>query len=207
METRIFIKSPTGIRIEALYTHVSDALGAVISHPHPLLGGDMLNPVVETVADALANAGVTTLRFNFRGTGQSTGCYGQGKGEQEDVLTAIGFLEEQGIGRVVLAGYSFGAWVNAAVVAGRPMPPALMVAPPLTLFPFDIRALRDKVGMIISGEWDTFCPSDKVKVIAAELASSLVLIPDTDHFLSAAEDALAKAAADYASTVKGHLFL
>ncbi|HEX9422244.1 MAG TPA: hypothetical protein VF899_03325, partial [Pyrinomonadaceae bacterium] len=56
------------------------ALGvALVLHPHPLGGGTMHNKVVFRAASALNDAGVTTLRINFRGVGQSTGEHDEGR--------------------------------------------------------------------------------------------------------------------------------
>ena len=58
--------------------------GVVITHPHPLYGGDMDNPVVKAIAKAFQQNGYTTLRFNFRGVGGSQGSYADGIGEMDD---------------------------------------------------------------------------------------------------------------------------
>jgi alpha/beta superfamily hydrolase len=102
-------------------------------HPHSLMGGDMWNPVVETVARALFSAGICTLRFNFRGVGGSSGCFDEGRGEQEDLLAALAFLEERGLREIMPAGYSFGAWVSAGVLGRRSLAPAIFVAPPIVI--------------------------------------------------------------------------
>ena len=105
--------------------------GVVISHPHPLYGGEMRNQVVGLIQEVFAGKGWTTLRFNFRGVGRSQGEYDEGVGEQEDVRAAVRYLKELGVEEIFLAGYSFGAWVNAQValdyldVAG-----SILVAPP-----------------------------------------------------------------------------
>src|SRR5580765_8000174 len=70
----------------------SAVAAAVVCHPHPLAGGTMNNNVVYRAAKALVGGGVTTLRFNFRGVGASTGAYADGIGEEDDVRAAIGFL-------------------------------------------------------------------------------------------------------------------
>jgi uncharacterized protein len=87
---------------------------AVICHPHPLYGGDMENNVVGAMEEGFSKAGFTTVKFNFRGIGDSTGQYGGGEGEIADVVAACHFIEEMtpDSGRAVLAGYSFGAWVS-----------------------------------------------------------------------------------------------
>ena len=91
---------------------------AVICHPHPLYGGSMWNNVVDALEIGFFQAGFTTLKFNFRGVGGSTGRYDEGAGEMKDVAAAGLFLEEHTgrSERLVLAGYSFGAWVCARAV-------------------------------------------------------------------------------------------
>jgi|SRR3989338_602216 alpha/beta superfamily hydrolase len=53
---------------------VFDDLGIVITHPMPMLGGDMENNVVVALCQYLSrNLGCTCVRFNFRGVGNSKG--------------------------------------------------------------------------------------------------------------------------------------
>jgi alpha/beta superfamily hydrolase len=47
--------------------------GVVIVGPHPLLGGNLHNNVVRGLGDGLAEQGLATLRFNYRGVGRSEG--------------------------------------------------------------------------------------------------------------------------------------
>ena len=92
--------------------------GVVITHPHPLYGGDMQNNVVGAISLACQKIGFTTLKFNFRGVGGSQGNYDDGNGEQEDVRAAVAYLADTGIRQIDLAGYSFGAWVPDLLPAG-----------------------------------------------------------------------------------------
>ncbi|MCG8614590.1 MAG: alpha/beta fold hydrolase [Desulfobacterales bacterium] len=116
--------------------------GVVVTHPHPLYGGNMNNPVVRQVSDSFYKNNFSTLRFNFRGTGLSSGGFEDGAGEQDDVHAALDFLRGQGVSFLFLAGYSFGAWVNAqAVSSGIAVDGHIMVSPP----PDQIRHLMDKL--------------------------------------------------------------
>ena len=178
-------------RLEGLYAAGQGATGAVISHPHPLMGGDMRNPVVETLAESLFAAGLSTLRFNFRGVGMSEGVFDGGRGEQGDVLAAVAYLQRQGIREIVLAGYSFGAWVNAMVIVERNLLPAVLVSAPITLVSFNFEFLRGKVGLMICGDQDPYCPLDEARNAAAQLSCPLEIIPDADHFLIGKEADLA----------------
>ena len=179
------------IRLEGLFAAAGGTRGAVLSHPHSLMGGDMGNPVVETVARALFAAGISTLRFNFRGVGRSAGSYDEGRGEQEDLLAALAFLEDRGLKEILAAGYSFGAWVTAGVLGRRALAPAIFVAPPIERFPFDLENLQGRVGLVVCGDRDPYCPADGARIMAAALSCRLVLIPDADHFFLSRETELA----------------
>ncbi len=86
--------------------------GVVLCHPHSLYGGSMNSSVVSALFDAIGHAGLSVLRFNFRGVGGSKGSYDGGSGETGDVLGALKHLaSECGRGAQVLVGYSFGAAV------------------------------------------------------------------------------------------------
>ena len=94
---------------------------AVVCHPHPLYGGSMYNNVVDAVLEAMHARGFATLRFNFRGVGQSEGEFDNGNGEADDTVAAIRFLIAQKGVRAdgaVLAGYSFGAMTAVRAAAG-----------------------------------------------------------------------------------------
>ena len=170
-------------RLEGLYAAVQGTMGAVISHPHPLMGGDMRNPVVETLTESLFAGGLSTLRFNFRGVGMSEGAFDEGHGEQEDVLAAVTYLERQGIRETVLVGYSFGAWVNATAILRKNLLPTVLVSPPINLFPVNFELIREKVGLMICGDQDPYCPLDEVRNAAAQVSCRLEILPDADHFL------------------------
>jgi alpha/beta superfamily hydrolase len=202
MEEQEVFFGQRNIRLEGLYADSGQAMGAVISHPHSLMGGEMRNSVVETLSECLFDGGMSTLRFNFRGVGKSTGAFDEGRGEQKDVLAALSFMEERGIREILPAGYSFGAWVNAGVLSHRSLLPALFVSPPIKLFDFNLQTLRGKVGLIICGDRDEYCPPERIRNIAVELSCRLDLIPDADHFFLAKERELAECINAYARSLR-----
>jgi alpha/beta superfamily hydrolase len=106
----------------------------LICHPHPLYGGAMSNKVVYALASTAARAGLVTLRFNFRGVGRSGGQFDQGEGETDDTVWLAGQLRAVFPQLpLVLAGFSFGAFVSLQA-APRVAATALMsVAPPFAL--------------------------------------------------------------------------
>jgi alpha/beta superfamily hydrolase len=182
-EQSVFFSQGAG-RLEGLYTAVQGTMGAVISHPHPLKGGDMRNSVVEILTESLFAGGLSTLRFNFRGVGMSEGGFDDGRGEQEDVLAAVTYLERQGIREIVLAGYSFGAWVDTKVILRRNLLPAVLVSPPIDLLPFDFEPLREKIGLMICGDQDPYCPLDEARNAAAQTSCLLEIVAGADHLFS-----------------------
>jgi alpha/beta superfamily hydrolase len=112
---QVDFKGPAG-RIEAILEDVGGArFAAVVCHPHPRLGGTMHNHATHRLARALRGAGGATLRFNFRGVGRSAGSYDGGRGEVLDARAALAHLRGLRPGDpLVLAGFSFGAWVAVA---------------------------------------------------------------------------------------------
>ncbi len=120
-DERAFALESDGLRLEGMLHEGDGAIAAVVLHPHPLYGGDMDSHVVLALRTAFAEAGATTLRFNFRGTGRSQGAYDDGRGEANDARVAIAAIRELQPGRsILLAGYSFGAHVAANVASTEP---------------------------------------------------------------------------------------
>jgi alpha/beta superfamily hydrolase len=120
--------------VEALIDKPDEAPGAValVCHPHPLYDGTMHNKVVHMLARALTDLGAVTLRFNFRGVGQSAGTYDRGTGETDDTIALAKWLREQHPDLPLwLGGFSFGAMV--ALCAAPNIEPAALVtvAPPV----------------------------------------------------------------------------
>ena len=118
-ETPLMLDGPLG-QLEALYLDTPEATGlALICHPNPVQGGTMLNKVVSTLQRTARDAGLVTLRFNYRGTGASAGSHDMGSGEVEDALAAATWLQAQHPElALTLFGFSFGGFV-AASLGGR----------------------------------------------------------------------------------------
>src|SRR5262249_35457442 len=134
-EEDVLIEVPGGPQLEGQLGPIEGPRGGlVICHPHPLYGGGMGNPVVARGAAGASGSGLSTLRFNFRGVGRSTGTHGEGDGEQDDLKAAMRMLQSRLPDRIPLgvAGYSFGAGIAARVAgAGVPMAALCLIAPPL----------------------------------------------------------------------------
>ncbi len=159
---------------------------AIVCHPLPTEGGTMHNKVVTMTARALRELGITTVRFNFRGTGQSEGHFDEGKGEADDLRTVAAWVRAQRPGAALwLAGFSFGAYVTLRMAAE--LQPALMlsIAPPVGRS-WDFAALvpPNCPWLVIQGEADEIVDPEAVFAWLAGLPETpeLVRMPDTSHF-------------------------
>lgn len=173
------------LELEGLYCGGRSGKGVAVTHPHPLYGGDMFSPVVEAVVSAYQRCGFATLRFNFRGTGNSTGVHGRGVGERADVAAAIDCLVRKGLQRIHLSGYSFGAWVNAMAVQDRlPVQQMTMVAPPVAFIEFADGIRLPTLTGVVAGSHDEFAPPALVKPLMGRWnpATRLEVIDGADHF-------------------------
>ncbi len=183
-----------------LHLNPESSKGVVITHPHPLYGGNMDNPVVQQIADSFFEAGFSTLRFNFRGAGNSSGVFDDGAGEQDDVRAALEYLKSQQITDLYLAGYSFGAWVNAHVVSsGINIQDHIMVSPPAGFISFDSIETLSDTGLIITGEDDEIAPVDQILSLISrwQIHPLFKVIKTGDHFFSGTIHELAAALSSY----------
>jgi alpha/beta superfamily hydrolase len=198
-EEPVFFMSGT-LQIQGLLQTKPGDKGVVITHPHPLYGGSMHNNVVESLVRVYQQAGYSTLRFNFRGVGSSHGEYSDGTGEQEDVRSALRYLSERGKKVIDLAGYSFGAWVNALT---RPPVDAvqsmIMVSPPVAFLDFSSAQPIPQLRLVIAGSRDEIAPPELIKTILPNWNSSarLEIIEGADHFYGRHTAKLESMLADY----------
>ncbi|MBF0117409.1 MAG: alpha/beta hydrolase [Desulfobacterales bacterium] len=184
MEEKILFKSKS-YQIEGLISKNNNKQGVVITHPHPLYGGDMYNYVVESIANTFQRKGYITLRFNFRGVGASQGNYDNGIGEQDDVLSAISCLNDMGIKPTILAGYSFGTWVNAMVnLNNTSISQIIMVSPPVSFMNFSAIKSLPYLKLIVTGSEDDIAPSRIIQKMISiwNNKSQFEIIKGADHF-------------------------
>ena len=158
---------------------------AVIAHPHPLFGGTMTNKVVQTVARACVLAGWQAVRFNFRGVGASQGTHDAGRGELDDLLAVVAQAAPQG--PLVLAGFSFGAFVTSHAVARlasqRNIARVVLVgtaASRFTVAPIPVE-LHDRT-LVVHGEVDDTVPLASVLDWARPQHLPVTVIPGVEHF-------------------------
>ena len=188
-----------GITLEGRLSVSAAPGGAIITHPHPLFGGDMANPVVLTAARALAARGLSTLRFNFRGVGRSTGAYGGGVEEAFDVAAALALLKSRTPGPYYVAGYSFGAWVaGRALLDGLDADGAIFIAPPIAFVDLSFLPQVPGLKLIAVGDRDELCPLERLEALLGGQAPPEVrVIKGADHFFGSGEEELFRVLRDF----------
>jgi alpha/beta superfamily hydrolase len=162
--------------------------GVILCHPHPQYGGNMDHPVMTMAAETASQEGFSTLRFNFRGVGESEGSYGEGIGESEDVKAVADHLYSRlknNHSPLILVGYSFGAWAGFPIaIEDERFEGMVAIAPPLEIYDFGFLKGCKKKKLFIAGNRDFFCPPSVLEewYKGLEEPKSLAVIPGADHF-------------------------
>lgn len=164
----------------------------------------MHTKAVYRTAQALNDAGLVALRFNFRGVGTSTGSHDDGVGEQDDLRAAIDWLEAAYPALpLVVGGFSFGSMVALSVGARDDRAVAMIgLGLPVGLddrYDFDFLADAAKPVLVVQGENDEFGSGDRIAAALAPLGShvTLVRVPETDHYFAGRLDDLRAAVGGY----------
>ena len=159
---------------------------AVIAHPHPQFGGTMSNKVVQTLARACVQCGWRAVRFNFRGVGASAGQYDHGQGEQDDLLAVVA-QQAAADQALLLAGFSFGAFVASQAIARlhpqRALAGAVLVGTAASRF--DVAPLPPALHaqtLVVHGELDETVPLTSVMDWARPQLLPVTVVPGGGHF-------------------------
>jgi uncharacterized protein len=184
---RLAIPGPAGV-LEAIAHEAQGtarALYGIVCHPHPVYGGTMDNKVVYTLARALQTSGVATLRFNFRGVGASEGAYDEGAGETQDAAAVADFgLKRWPNRRLVLAGFSFGAFVALRLALSRDTDRLITVAPPVGRFDFSKLQAPACPWLVVQGDADELVdPNAVIDWVSRQVPPpELRVVPGVGHF-------------------------
>lgn len=192
---RVFVDGPVG-RIEVVIDHpagfadegaIESACGiALVAHPHPLFGGTADNKIAQTLARTFAELGYVSLRPSFRGVGKTEGKHDHGEGETDDLVRLIDWGRSRyGELPVVLAGFSFGAFVQSRVAKRVTPERMVLVGMPHGLVTGG-RTYRSEAvpadSIVIHGELDETAPLANVLEWARPQELPIVLVPGADHF-------------------------
>jgi alpha/beta superfamily hydrolase len=178
---RLAIAGPAG----ALETDLNDPGEprrglALIAHPNPVQGGTKDNKVVTTLAKTLFGLGYAVLRPNFRGVGASAGTFDEGEGETEDILAVAQYARSRfGELPLLLAGFSFGAFVQTRVAQRLAPERLVLVGPAVNRFP---AATVPADTLVIHGEHDDVVPLAAVFDWARPQQLPVIVVPGGEHF-------------------------
>ncbi len=179
--TRAMVEGPAG----SIETDVNDPGAkrrgiALIAHPHPLQGGTKDNKVVTTLAKAFFALGYVAARPNFRGVGASAGEHDEGRGEVDDLLAVAAHLKRQyGELPLVLAGFSFGSFVQTRVAKKLAAERMVLVGPAVGRFPAET---VPPDTLVVHGERDDVVPLAAVLDWARPQGLPVVVVPGGEHF-------------------------
>jgi alpha/beta superfamily hydrolase len=188
------VDGPVG-PIEVIVDLAAEARGiALVTHPHPLFGGANTNKVTYTLARTLRDLGYHALRPNFRGVGKTGGSHDNGQGETEDMLAVLAWAGQRwpalSTAPVMLAGFSFGAYVQTRVAqsladAGHPAERLILVGTAAGHVEgarkYDTGAVRPDT-LVIHGSKDETVPLPNVLAWAEPLELPVVVVAGADHF-------------------------
>lgn len=167
---------------------------ALVCHPHPLFGGANTNKVAHTIARTLRDLGYIALRPNFRGVGKSEGAHDNGGAESNDMLAVLDWAHSRwqfdDSRPVVLAGFSFGAFVQTRVAkklaeSGHPARRLILVGTAAGFVEGARQYDTEAVGpdtLVIHGSKDETVRLDNVLAWAEPLEVPVVVVPGADHF-------------------------
>jgi uncharacterized protein len=158
---------------------------AVICHPHPQHGGSLRNKVVTMLERSLRESGLDTVRFNFRGVGESEGEYDEGDGESGDLVAVSQWVRRvHPQDALWLAGFSFGSYVALRSARSLAADALITVAPPVGRWDFAGGALPECPWLVVQGEDDEIVDPQAVFdwIETLETPPTLVRMPETGHF-------------------------
>jgi len=183
----LFIPASHG-KLEAILKEpAGDAKGvALVCHPHPLGGGTMHNKVVFRVAAGLVDAGLITLRFNFRGVGASTGTHEEIEGGRDDVRDALEYLAKEYPGQpITLAGFSFGSRTGMEVgMSDDRVIRLISIGTPVDKYgDYEFLTAVRKPILFVHGDQDEYGAVENVRKLVEQIpAAELVVFENSGHF-------------------------
>ncbi|MGB7923867.1 MAG: alpha/beta fold hydrolase [Pyrinomonadaceae bacterium] len=176
---------------------------ALLLHPHPLHGGTMHNKVVFRAGAALNDAGLTVLRINFRGVGQSTGTHDEARGERDDARVALDYLAEHYPNQpITLAGFSFGARVGLEVgVTDARVSRLIGIGTPVNMYDFTFLEACLKPILFVHGSRDEFGDVERLRALMTTLQAQtdvqLSIIEGAGHFFEGHLDEMKRAITEW----------
>lgn len=157
----------------------------IICHPHPLHGGTMRNKVVTILERSMRELGLRTVRFNFRGAGESEGEHDDGYGETDDLFAVAEWVRRtRPDDDLWLGGFSFGSFVALRAALNLDIGQLISIAPPVERYPFDSLHHPECPWLVVQGDEDEVVNIDAVRqwVSVLKPPPELVVMKEADHF-------------------------
>jgi len=198
----LFIPAPHG-QLEAILKEPGGEVAGVglVCHPHPLGGGTMHNKVVFRVAAGLVDAGLITLRFNFRGVGASTGVHAEVEGGKEDVHAALDYLAGEYRGKdMTVAGFSFGSRTGMEVgMSDDRVKRLISIGTPVEKYrDYDFLTQIKKPILFVHGDKDEFCSVKSLRSLTDRIPQAeVVIFENCGHFFDEHLNALRDTVRDW----------
>ncbi len=202
---RIELGTADGVRLEGRWDEPPEPHSALVfCHPHPQHGGTMTSPLMHKVTKGLVGDGFSVLRFNFRGIGASSGEWGGGEGEVNDVAAAMEQAASRGF-PLALGGWSFGAATALRWQAREgDSTPYAGIAPPVNTeymqSPPRSPELAEARRLFIIGDRDQFITVEDLESYALSIGATVDVIKGSDHFFYFREDRVAGLMAGFLRT-------
>lgn len=187
-QSAVYLDGPAG-RLECL-TDVPEAerarpATAVICHPHPQHGGSLRNKVVTIIERSLRELGLATVRFNFRGVGESAGDFANGNGETDDLMAVVEWLRRvRPETDLWLGGFSFGAYIALRAAQSLPVRQLITIAPPVERYGFVDLLPPNCPWLVVQGDEDDVVSPEAVYdwIDGLDVKPDLVVMEGAGHF-------------------------
>lgn len=193
----VSLSTSDGVALEGEISSAPDPRArAVLCHPHPEFGGTMRSIVISTLFEALPAAGVSCLRFNFRGVEGSEGTHDGGRGERDDALAAVSRCASlHPSAPLVLVGWSFGADIALSVDDSR-VAGWIACAPPLRFATsWSGVAGDERPKWLILAEHDEFQEPETIRDRVSDWThTTITVVPGASHFFVGRTDRVVEGA-------------
>jgi len=137
----------------------------VLCHPHPLHGGTMHNKVVTIMERSMRELGLRTIRFNFRGAGESEGEHDEGYGETDDLFAVTEWVRRtRPDDDLWLGGFSFGSYITLRAAQNLQLGQLISIAPAVDRYEFSSIQHPNCPWLVVQGDEDEVVAVENVNL-------------------------------------------
>lgn len=187
-KSEFFLRGPAGmLECIADVPEPADEISAtfVVCHPHPLHGGTFHNKVVTIMERSMRELGLRTVRFNFRGAGESEGEHDEGYGEADDLFAVTEWVRHtRPDDELWLGGFSFGSYIAQRAAQNLQLGQLISIAPPVDRYEFSKLQHPGCPWLVIQGDEDDVVALEDVTCWYEELdpRPEFLVMEQADHF-------------------------